>query len=84
MSTIYCVVGHYSNLRDAIYENRGITLSASATQRAPNAFNLIRQAAVLSRAGHGNAGQQFQDQMKKVAGMEFMINSWSDRFGVHK
>ncbi|CAK9000672.1 unnamed protein product [Durusdinium trenchii] len=41
--------------------NRGITMAASATRRAPNAFNLIRQVEVLQRAGHGSVTQQFKD-----------------------
>lgn len=63
MSTIYAVVGKYTNLQQAVYENRGITMSTAATRRLPNAFNLIRQAEVLARSGYGSASQQFQDTL---------------------
>lgn len=60
MSSIYCTVGQYRNLREVVFANRGVTLASVNTRRAPNAFNLIRQADVLSRAGHGTAAQQFE------------------------
>jgi len=61
VATIFCVVGNYQNLRQAVFANRGIALASSKTRHPPNAFNLIRQAEVLSRAGHGGASQQFED-----------------------
>ena len=63
MGSIYAVVGQYTNLQQAVHENRGITMSTAATRRLPNAFNLIRQAEVLSRSGYGSASQQFQDTL---------------------
>lgn len=60
VSSIYCTVGHYKNLREVVFANRGVMLASVNTRRAPNAFNLIRQAEVLAKAGHGTADQQFE------------------------
>ena len=61
VGTIFCVVGGYASVREAVNANRGITTSSTAMRRSPNAFNLIRQVEVLHRAGYGSATQQFQD-----------------------
>lgn len=53
--------------------NRGITMAASATRRAPNAFNLIRQVEVLQRAGHGSVTQQFKEAICNFQSTSFIF-----------
>ena len=55
---IYCVVANYPSIKEAVWANRGITMTSTSTRKSPNAFNLLRQVEVLQRAGHGNAHQQ--------------------------
>ena len=58
--TIHATV-HGGSLREQCLENRRITLAATSTRKAPNAFHFLRQAEILAKLGHGNAQQQFED-----------------------
>ncbi|CAK9076667.1 unnamed protein product [Durusdinium trenchii] len=51
MSVIYGTVAHFSTLRDVVHCNRGISMAAAATRKAPNAFMFCRQLDVLRKAG---------------------------------
>ncbi|CAK9102225.1 unnamed protein product [Durusdinium trenchii] len=57
--TIYGTVGKYASIREQVMANRGISMSSAATRRAPNCFHFLRQVECLTRAGLGNAKQQF-------------------------
>ena len=58
--TIHATV-HGGSLREQCLANRSITLSATSTRKAPNAFHFLRQAEILTKLGHGSAQQQFED-----------------------
>ena len=60
VKTVWAVVGTYASEREQVMANRGITMASSMTRRAPHAFNFLRQVEVLSKAGYGNANQQFE------------------------
>ena len=71
--TIHCTCGTYGSEKNQVFANRGITMSSAATRRHPHVFNFLRQVEVLSRAGHGQAGQQFE--VARPGGL-FQLDGW--------
>ena len=60
VGTVHCAVQNYASIKDVIYASRGFTMAAM-TRKPPHAFNFLRQAEVLAKAGTSIANQ-FQDQ----------------------
>ncbi|CAL1136878.1 unnamed protein product [Cladocopium goreaui] len=63
---IYVTAGVYTNVRDVVFTNRGITLGSTKTRRPPNAFNFLRQLEILQKGGFDGGSFSEWDNRTKI------------------